>query len=94
MIKHAVFAAGILFAVGCGKSKADEMLDLAAKFTDKMCECKDKDCVDAVQKEMSEAKKAFKGEVKKEDISGDAIAKAMELDKKMRECRDKIRDAK
>jgi len=76
----------LVFATACG-SKADNALKEMEGFKNKMCECKDKACVDGVQKDMMEWSKKMKdGDMKKDDLSEDQKKKAGEITAEMMKC--------
>lgn len=54
-MKKILFAvASMALAAGCGGGGADEILGKMRGFKDKVCACKDKACVEGVEKEMLE----------------------------------------
>jgi hypothetical protein len=67
-MKKLVLLVGIGFASACG-SKADDAIAALEGFKNKMCECKDKACVEGVEKEMMEWGAKMKDEVKEADAS-------------------------
>ena len=85
-MKKLVLLVGIGFASACG-SKADDAIAALEGFKNKMCECKDKACVEGVEKEMMEWGAKMKDEVKEADASDAQKEKAKEISKAMRECR-------
>lgn len=85
---------GIVFATACG-NKADKALDEMEGFKNKMCECKDKACVDAVQGDMLEwSKTMMESGIDKKDLSDAQKTRGKEIDKAMSECRREARKNK
>jgi hypothetical protein len=85
---------GIVFATACG-NKADKALSEMEGFKDKMCECKDKACVDSVQSDMLEWSKKMKDSgIEKSDLSDAQKERGKEIEKAMSECRREARKNK
>jgi hypothetical protein len=53
-ILFAVASMALMAGSGCGGGGADEILGKMRGFKDKVCACKDKACVEGVEKEMME----------------------------------------
>lgn len=79
----------ISLATAC-TSKADKMLNEVEAFKDKMCECKDKACVDAVQDEMIGWSQNMK-ELGIDELSDSQKARGKEIDAAMKKCRREAR---
>jgi len=93
-MKKVLLAAFITLSfTACGKSKFDKILSQESDWKDKMCACTDKDCTEKVQKDYKEWDKSMKSDFSEDDLknlSGDQIAKAMDVEKEMRTCRRKF----
>jgi len=81
----------LLAGSGCGGGGADELLGKMEGFKNKVCACKDKACVDNVQKEMMEW--AMKNMDKYKDTEKKATAaqkeKAEKIEDEMEKCVEK-----
>jgi hypothetical protein len=94
MRKFAIVA-GMLLALGaCKKDKWDKALSDSEGFKDQMCACKDKACTEDVHKKYKEWEKGMMGDMGKDEKPPDkVIEKAEKVEKEMRDCRNKFRDA-
>ncbi len=101
-MKKLALLAGMFVALsGCSKSKLDEAISKSEGFKKAMCECKDMKCADKVKEDARAYEKSMEAsftpeEAKKmADDKGNAekIEKLDALDKDMRACRNKLRDA-
>ncbi len=98
MTKLSMFAAGIALAIGCGgNDPMDKAISGLEGWKKKMCECKDKACVDKVHEDYKKwendvLEPMFKGK-KESDMPKDKMEKAEKLDDERKECRNKYRDA-
>jgi hypothetical protein len=88
-MKQLMFVMGILLATACGGGKGDDALKKFEGFKDKMCACKDTDCVEKVQTEWRDWRKS--SGLKKEDLSEEQNKRGKKIDDEMDACRDKIR---
>jgi len=80
--------ASVLLGIGCGGGAEGEV----AKYRDKMCACDNKDCADKVLEDYNAwAKGGARDEYKK--MSKDDRDKVMAVDKELKDCRRKLRDA-
>ncbi len=85
---------GIVFATACG-SKTDKALDELEGFKNKMCECKDSTCADAVKNDMREWSKNMKDSgIEKSDLSEGQKTRGKEIEEAMSKCRREARDKK
>lgn len=89
-----VLLAGITLATACG-SKAENALSDVEAFKDRACACKDKECSDAVRKDVREWKKKMRDEgIKKSELSDDQKKRLKEIDREMDACTAKFRESK
>jgi hypothetical protein len=79
--------ASVLVGVGCGGGTEGEV----AKYRDKMCACDNKDCADKVLEDYNAWAKGAREEAKK--MSKEDRDKIMAIDKELKDCRRKLRDA-
>jgi hypothetical protein len=94
MRKFAIIA-GMMLALGaCKKNKWDKAISDTEGFKDQMCACKDKACTEDVHKKYKEWEKGMMSDMGKDEKPPDnIIEKAEKVEKEMRECRNKYRDA-
>ncbi len=89
-MKKILFAvASMALVAGCGGGGADEMLGKMRGFKDKVCACKDKACVENVEKEMMEW--AMKNMDKMKDIKPTKAQdeQADKIQDEMEKCKEK-----
>jgi hypothetical protein len=79
----------LITGAGCGGGGADEILGKMRSFKDKMCKCKDKACVEGVEKEMMEW--AMKNMEKMKDMKPTKAQEeaADKIDDEMDKCKEK-----
>jgi len=89
-MKKLLLVTAIVFTSACG-SKADNAIKEMEGFKTRMCECKDKDCAEAVNKDMKEWGKKMKDSgMEKGDLSDDQKSKVKDITKEMMGCMMKL----
>jgi hypothetical protein len=86
----ALGSVALLAASGCGGGGADEAIGKLRGFKDKVCACKDKACVDNVEKEMMEW--AMKNMEKMKDVKPTKAQDeaADKIQDEMEKCKEKV----
>lgn len=88
-MKAALTVIGMVFLfVACGGDFAKD----GEKIADEMCACKDSACADKVkEKWVALGKKAREEFKEKEDVPKDLMEKMDKIEKRYRDCRDKVK---
>jgi hypothetical protein len=84
-----MLALGLALAAAC--DRAERALDDMEDFYSRMCACKDRACVEAVQRDFREWRKHEP--VKKDDLSGKQRARMGKIADGMDDCRDRMLNA-
>src|SRR5262245_4835511 len=93
MLKLAFAACALLLAGGC-KDKWEKAMSEMEGFKDKVCACKDKECLKGVEKDMEEWEKGLKDKFGKDDKPPDKIMERLEkVDKDMEDCKKAVKKA-
>ena len=94
-MRNFVIAMGLLVSA-CGGDKIDQALSKFEGFKDSMCACTDKVCTDKTHEEYkkweNEMEKSFEG-TDKDKIDKSKLEKFEVIEKEMKACRRKFRDA-
>jgi hypothetical protein len=92
MSRQWLVVCALVAMAGC-KDKWDKALSDMEGFKDKMCACKDKACVDGVEKDVDAWKTSMKDTFGKEKPPDKVDEKGSALRKEMRECQKKVEKA-
>lgn len=87
-MRNLVLVVGLVFLFAC-KSKTEQAISDMKSLRDKMCDCKDKDCVEKVEEEFKEIGKKYRDE--KDDPSPETKKQAKEIMGEYRDCRRKVK---
>jgi hypothetical protein len=90
MIKKLVVIASVLALGACGKSKWDSALNDFEGLKDRMCDCKEASCAEAVEKDIDTWKSSLKDKMHGERPPKDIDERGAKLRQEMRECERKI----
>lgn len=92
-MKKLTIVLGIVLGLGACSDKFDKVISEGEGFKDKMCNCKDKDCAEQVDKDYKEWQKGLADKFDKDSKPSESqMKKGKEIDKAYRECKRKLRD--
>jgi hypothetical protein len=94
MRKFAIIAGLLLSFTACKKDKWAQAVSDEKGFRDKMCACKDKACTEDVHKQYKDWEKGMGEKMGKDEKPPDNVMEEAEkVEKEMKDCRKKFRDA-
>jgi hypothetical protein len=94
MRKVMMVACAVLALGACKKDKWEQAVSDLEGFRDKMCACKDKDCVEGVNKDMKAWEKGMEDKMGKDEKPPEKLMeRGDKAEKELRECKKAMRKA-